>query len=69
MNTKKVINQVLAERGMTTADLAAALDMQTQSFRNKVCRDSYSLNDFIKIMDILNCDVHVVTRDTNKSFY
>lgn len=69
MNAKKVINQVLEERGKTMNDLAEALGIQTPSLRNKVSRDAYSLNDFIRIMDALDCDIHVVTRDTNKSFY
>lgn len=68
MDAKKVINQLLLERNVTMESLANSLDMQTQSLRNKINRGNYSLTDFIEIMDILGCDVQVVTRDSKKVF-
>lgn len=68
MDTKKVFNQIMLERNTNYEEIAIKLGMNTQSLRNKINRKSYSMNDFIKIMDILNCDVQVVTRDTKKVF-
>lgn len=68
MNGKKVINQILLERGKDLNYLADALGIKTQSLRNKLNRDNYGLNDFIEMLDIMECDIKVVTRDTNKVF-
>ena len=68
MDAKKVFNQVMLERNMTFDEMAVILEMNTQSLRNKISRNNYSLNDFIKMMDILECDVQVVTRDSKKIF-
>ena len=68
MDTKKVINQLLLERHTNINELSEKLGIKPQSLRNKISRGNYSLTDFIEIMDILNCDVQVVTRDTRKIF-
>lgn len=68
MNSKKVINQLLLERNMSINELAERLNIQPQSLRNKLNRGNYSLIDFMEILDILNCDLQVITRDSKKIF-
>lgn len=68
MVSKKVLNQVMLERGVDYEWMAEKLGMQTQSFRNKISRGNYGLNDFVQMMDILECDIQVVTRDSKKVF-
>lgn len=68
MDTKKVINQLLLERDTNITEMAEKLDMLPQSLRNKISRGNYSFTDFEKMMDILNCDIQVITRDTKKIF-
>lgn len=68
MDTKKVINQLLLERHTNIGEMAEKLDMLPQSLRNKISRGNYSFSDFEKMMDILECDVQVITRDTKKVF-
>lgn len=68
MDTKKVINQLLLERHTTINEMAEKLGMLPQSLRNKISRGNYSFSDFEKMMDILDCDIQVVTRDTRKVF-
>lgn len=48
--------------------MATKLNMNTQSFRNKISRGNYGLKDFIEMMNILDCDVQVITRDSKKVF-
>lgn len=69
MDTKKVINQILLERNVNIDYLADKLGIKAQSLRNKISRGNYSLTDFVEMMDILECDIQIVTRDTNKRFY
>lgn len=68
MDSKKVIKQLLIERGLTLPDLAEKLGYEPQAFRNKINRGTYSLNDFIKFLDALDCEFIVRTKDTKKEF-
>ena len=68
MDSKKVFNQIMLERNTNYEEMAARLGMNTQSLRNKISRGNYGLNDFIEMMNILECDLQVVTRDTKKVF-
>ena len=68
MDTKKVINQVLLERNTNINEVAEKLQMLPQSLRNKISRGNYSLKDFLTILDLLDCDLQVVTRDSKKVF-
>ena len=69
MDVKKVIKQTMTERNIDYIELAQKLGMQPQSLRTKIYRGNYSLTDFIEIMNILECDIIVQTRDTKKIFY
>lgn len=68
LDAKKVLNQIMEERYTNINELAVKLDIQPQSLRNKINRGNYSLTDFIEMMDILECDLQIVTRDTHKTF-
>ena len=68
MDEKKVINQLLLERHTNIIEMAEKMGMLPQSLRNKISRGNYSFSDFKKMMDILDCDVQVVTRDSKKVF-
>lgn len=68
MDAKKVFSQVMLERHTSYEEIATKLGMNAQSLRNKINRGNYGLTDFIKMMDILECDVQVITRDSKKVF-
>ena len=68
MDSKKVIQQLMLEKNTNINELAEKLGMKSQSFRNKINRGGYSLTDFIRILDLLDCDLQVVTRDSKKIF-
>lgn len=68
MDSKKVINQLFLERNTNINEFSKKLDIQPQSLRNKINRGNYSLNDFVEWLDLLDCDLQVITRDTKKIF-
>lgn len=68
MDCKKVIKQLLIERGLTVSDLAEALNMQPQSLRNKLNRNSYSVADFVAMLDALDADLIAVARGSGQTF-
>lgn len=68
MDAKKVFNQLLLERNTNYEEVSEKLGINAQSLRNKINRGNYGLSDFIKMMDVLGCDVQVITRDSKKVF-
>ncbi|WP_455544054.1 helix-turn-helix domain-containing protein [Intestinibacter sp.] len=68
MSATKLIKQIMIERNISVKDLAEKLDIKPQSMSNKFHRDSFSFNEVVKILDILDCDITIVTRDTEKIF-
>ena len=64
----KAIKQLLIERKMTVKSLAEKLGIEPQSMRNNLYRDTFTHAEIIKIADILNADVQIMTRDTHKVF-
>jgi plasmid maintenance system antidote protein VapI len=69
MGAAKAIKQLMQEKGVSVSQLAAALDIQSQSMSNKLYRDSFSFDEVVRIADILGSDVKLVVRDTGKEFY
>ena len=68
MSASKKIKQILIERNMAVKDLADKLNITPQNLSNKFFRDTFSYNEYEKIMNILDCDVKTVMRDTQKEF-
>ena len=64
----KIIKQLLLERNMTVKDFSEMYGITYQSMRNKLFRDAFSFEEMLKIAELLNCDIEVITRDTKKSF-
>ena len=68
MGAGKVIKHLLLERKMSIKELAEKMNIIPQSMSNKIYRDTFSYEEIVKIADILNCDVKIITRDTKKEF-
>jgi DNA-binding Xre family transcriptional regulator len=64
----KVIKQLMIERNIPVNELATKLGIKPQSMSNKLHRDNFSFEELLQISDILNCDIRIITRDTNKTF-
>jgi len=68
MSASKVIKQIMIERDLSVKDLAAKLNIKPQILSNKLYRDTFTYNDYIKIANLLNCTVQTITNDTEKVF-
>lgn len=68
MSASKIIKQLLIERNMTVKQLAESLEISPQNLSNKLYRDTFSYSEMVKITNILECDIIIVTRDTEKEF-
>lgn len=50
-----VIKAIMKSKGLNNIQMAEMLSIKTQSFSNKLFRDSYTVEELIKILDILDC--------------
>ena len=50
-----VIKMIMKSKGLNNIQMAELLGIKTQSFSNKLFRDSYTVEELIKILDILDC--------------
>lgn len=50
-----VIKTIMKSKGINNIQMAKTLGMQTQSFANKLFRGTYTVNELINILDILDC--------------
>ena len=69
MSASKVIKQIMVEREISVKELASQLGMKSpQILSNKLYRDTFTYDDYIKIVNLLGCTVQTVTNDTKKIF-
>lgn len=69
MSASKVIKQIMVERGISVKELALQLGMKSpQILSNKLYRDTFTYEDYIKTANLLGCTVQTITNDTKKIF-
>lgn len=66
MSASKVIKQIMVERDLSVKDLALEMNIKPQVLSNKLYRDTFTYNDYIKIVNLLGCTVQTITNDTRK---
>lgn len=57
---------LLEEKEMSIQELAELLEIQPQSMRNKLTRNSFSLKEFDKIIELLGAELVTVSGTGNK---
>ena len=65
MSASKTIKKIMLDKNISVKQLAEKLNMKPQVLSNKLYRDTFTYNDYVKIANILNCDVKTISRDSN----
>ena len=68
MSGSKTIKSIMIDKDLKVKDLASMLGINERVLSNKLYRDTFSLDEYIKIADVLGCDVKTITRDNNKEY-
>lgn len=68
MSASKTIKKIMLDRDISVKTLAEKLGCNPQVLSNKLYRDTFSYADYIKIVDILGCDVKTIVRDTKVEY-
>lgn len=68
MGAKKKIKIVMIDKNIKTAQLAAGLGINYQSFVNKLTRDTMSYKDAEQIAELLGCEVVFRDKATGKIY-
>lgn len=58
----------MLDKDISVKDLAQKLGCSPQVLSNKLYRDTFSYADYIKIADLLDCDVKTIVRDTKVEY-
>lgn len=57
------IKSILEAKNIKIKDIASKMGIKEQVFSNKLYRNTFTLSEYIKIADILECDVKTIARD------
>lgn len=68
MSASKIIKQIMIERDISVKTLSKMMGVKPQILSNKLYRDTFTYNDYIKIVNLLGCTVQTVISDTKKTF-
>lgn len=68
MSGSKTIKSIMIDKDLKVKDLASKLEINERVLSNKLYRDTFSLDEYIKIANILGCDVKTISRDDNKEY-
>ncbi len=63
------IKRIMKDRHITNQELAAYLNMSSQSLANKFSRDSFSVEDLVTILDFLNCQLVIESKPDTKIIF
>ena len=64
----KTIKSIMIDKDLKVKDLANKLGINERVLSNKLYRDTFSLDEYIKIANVLGCDVKTIARDNNKEY-
>lgn len=68
MSASKTIKKIMLDRNISVKELAEKLGCTPQVLSNKLYRDTFSYSDYIKIVDILGCEVKTIIKETNVEY-
>lgn len=69
MNGSQVIKQLMLESNTNINQLAELLGIQPQSVRNKLSRNSFTLAEFEKVINVLDAELQVVSKKTKNIYH
>ncbi len=69
MDGSQVIKLLMMESKTDTNKLAELLGIKPQSVRNKLSRNSFTLSEFEKVINVLDADMQVVSRITKNVYH
>ena len=68
MSVADKVKSIMALKGIKSKDLAAMLGLGAEAMRSKFYRDSFSVEDLIKICDALGVQIALVIDDKNQLY-
>ena len=68
MSASKTIKRIMLDKEISVKVLAEKLGITSPVLSNKLYRDTFSYNEYVKIADILDCDVKTISRGTNNEY-
>lgn len=64
LSASNTIKKILLDKHMTVKQLAEKLGIKPQVLSNKLYRDTFTYSDYVKIANLLECDVKTISRES-----
>ena len=68
MSASKTIKKIMLDQNISVKELAQKLGCAPQVLSNKLYRDTFSYSDYVKIVNLLECDVKTIVRNTGVEY-
>ncbi|TRW22895.1 helix-turn-helix transcriptional regulator [Criibacterium bergeronii] len=60
-----IIKKILVEKNMKQNEVSNYLGISPQNFANKLSRNTFSFDDFSKILDFLGYEIEIIKKSEN----
>lgn len=69
MSASNTIKKIMLDKHISVKELAEKLGIKPQVLSNKFYRDTFTYSDYVKIANLLGCDVKTISRDNSTIEY
>lgn len=69
MSASNTIKKIMLDKHISVKELAEKLGIKPQVLSNKFYRDTFTYSDYVKMANLLDCDVKTISRDNSTIEY
>ena len=68
MSASSIIKKIMIDKKIPVRELANKMGINPRILSNKLYRNTFTLNEYILIANLLECDVKTISRSDNKEY-
>lgn len=68
MSASSIIKKIMIDKKIPVRELAEKMGINPRVLSNKLYRDTFTLNEYVLIANILECDVKTISRVDNTEY-
>lgn len=68
MSASSIIKKIMIDKKIPVRELASKMGINPRILSNKLYRDTFTLNEYVLIANLLECDVKTISRSDNKEY-
>ena len=68
MSASSIIKKIMIDKKVPVRELANKMGINPRILSNKLYRDTFTLNEYVLIANLLECDVKTISKSDNKEY-